>query len=219
MVTPLKRYKSGTFFKDEFRGDSSWNGNEYNNLLRDEGTDADGNLKFADVAMAMGADVQADSRGMAVADFDNDGDLDIVIATNKGDCGKDWVAPVLLRNDVGDQRHWFSLSLQGGTKNRDALGAEVRIEVAASGNQGALKLMRHVTCGSGYASQNDRRLLFGLGDSKSISKLTIRWPDGEQEVIPGPIAVDQRYHLTKGQQLKKIDDPSIDHALSLERGQ
>ena len=81
----IRQYKSGIYYQDEFRADRSWNGNETNVLLRGEGFDENGLPVFADVAMAMGADDKKDARGMALGDFDNDGDLDIVINTNPGD--------------------------------------------------------------------------------------------------------------------------------------
>ena len=67
----------------------SWNGYERNVLLRNDGTDKNGVLHFTDVASALGADDIRDGRGMAVADFDNDGDLDIVINNNPGDILED----------------------------------------------------------------------------------------------------------------------------------
>ena len=76
-VAHIKEYKTGKFFRDEFRGDISWNGYEHNVLLRNEGPDANGTLEFTDIAMAAGADDDKDGRGMATADFDNDGRQDI----------------------------------------------------------------------------------------------------------------------------------------------
>ena len=81
-VAHIQEYKTGLFYTDEFRGDMSWNGYEHNVLLRNDGPDASGQLEFTDVAMALGADSDKDARGTAMADFDNDGDLDIVINNN-----------------------------------------------------------------------------------------------------------------------------------------
>jgi hypothetical protein len=80
-VAHINDYKTGKFYRDEFRGDISWNGYEHNVLLRNEGPAPDGTLQFTDVAMATGADDIRDARGTATADFDNDGDLDVVITT------------------------------------------------------------------------------------------------------------------------------------------
>ena len=96
-------------------------------LLRNEGIGPDGVPRFANVAMAVGADDIKDGRGVAYGDFDNDGDLDIVMNTNPGDCGHISAAPVLLRNDLGQSRNWLAVELVGTRCNRDAIGAEVYI--------------------------------------------------------------------------------------------
>ena len=104
-VAHIKDYKAGKFYQDEFRGDISWNGYEHKVLLRNEGKDANGTLQFTDIAMALGADDIKDVRGMAVADFDNDGALDIVMNSNPGDSGdatkahQYWEAALRLSNE------------------------------------------------------------------------------------------------------------------------
>ena len=177
-VTQIRQYKTGKFYRDEFRGNLSWNGNERNVLLRGEGVGPDGHLRFADVAMAVGADDIKDARGMAIADFDCDGDYDIVVNTNPGDRGRASVQPVLLRNDIGDKRDWIAVKLKGTVSNRDAVGAEVRVTFENDAGE-MITLMRHVQAGGGYASQNSDRLYFGLGRCSQINSLTVRWPSGE----------------------------------------
>ena len=157
---------------------------------------------FSDVAMALGADDAKDARGMAVADFDNDGDLDIVINTNKGDIEQESVPPALLRNDIGQARNSIVFQLTGSQSNRDALGAVVRIEVPREADE-PLTLTRHVYCGSGYASQNDLRLFFGLGDLEHISKAEIQWPSGLKQVITNEIEANQVIKVTEGETPKK----------------
>ena len=207
----MKQYKSGKFYKDEFRGELSWNGNEYNNLLRNEGTDDTGSPMFADVAMGLGADDKKDARGMAVADFDNDGDLDIVINTNPGDCGRSTVPPVLLRNDIGGKRNFLVVELKGVKSNRDAIGAEVSVEAdgAAGSKEKPLKLFRHVYCGSGYASQNDTRLFFGLGEHDKISKLTVKWPGGKTQTFDAGIKANRLIRIVEGAGLQQRDMPGL----------
>jgi len=175
-VAHIKEYKTGKFFRDDFRGDISWNGYEHNVLLRNEGPDANGTLQFTDIAMAVGADDDKDGRGMATADFDNDGDLDIVINNNPGDSGDpERTRAVLLRNNVGQQRSWLAVELEGVKSNRDAVGALVTIE------RNGHKQVRLVTAGSGFSSQHSARLYFGLNDQTQVDSLTVRWPSGSVE--------------------------------------
>jgi hypothetical protein len=153
-------------------------------MLRGEGISDDGTPMFADVAMASGADNIRDARGMGVADFDRDGDLDIVINVNPGDCGKPSVAPVLLRNDIGQNRNWLAVDLAGVDSNRDAVGAHVTVKVVDQSGQ-ETRLLRHVTAGGGYASQNSDRLYFGLGEHELVDTLIVQWPSGQRHEFSG----------------------------------
>ena len=128
--------------------------------------------------MAVGADDIRDARGMATADFDNDGDLDIVVNNNPGDSGRAELArATLLRNNVGARHNWLAVELRGDGKrsNRDAVGATVTVET------GAEKQVRLVGVGSGFASQHTTRLYFGLGAREGVSAVTVRWPSGRVE--------------------------------------
>jgi len=201
-VAHIKQYKTGQFYADEFRGDISWNGYEHNVMLRNEGKGADGVLRFTDVGMAVGADDDKDGRGMAVADFDNDGALDIVINNNPGDSGiGERARATLLHNNVGQRRNWLAVELQGTKSNRDAVGAEVRIEAGGS------RQMRHVTAGSGYASQNSARLYFGLDDKPIVDELTVKWPGGGTERFEN-IAARHLLRITEGQGAKAVSLPA-----------
>lgn len=191
-VAHIDQYKTGKFFKDEFRGDISWNGYEHNNLLRNEPPDADGRLRFTDVAMALGADDDRDARGMAYADFDHDGDLDLVINNNPGDNGiEERARPVLYRNNTGQRRNWLAVELHGTKSNRDGIGAVVRIET------GGAKQMRHAIAGAGYAAQYTSRLYFGLADKALVDTLTVRWPSGLVEKFE-KIKANQLLRITEG---------------------
>jgi hypothetical protein len=175
-VAHIKEYKTGKFYLDEFRGDISWNGYEHNVLLRNEGPDADAMPQFTDVAMATGADDVKDGRGMAIADFDNDGGLDIIINNNPGDNGDPARAlPTLLHNNVAAHHNWLAVELEGRRSNRDAVGAQVTIQ---TGRESQLRL---VSAGSGFASQNSARLYFGLGEKTRVDALIVRWPSGVVE--------------------------------------
>ncbi len=192
-VAHIDEYKSGRFYTDEYRGDMSWNGYENNNLLRNEGHREDGSLQFSDVAMAVGADDQKDARGIAIADFDNDGDLDLAINHNIGDHDKEGLADaVLLRNDVGDRRSWLAVELEGTRSNRDAVGATVIVEA------GDDRQLRLVSAGSSYASQHSQRLYFGLGEHRHIDRVTVTWPGGDRQTIEN-IAARQVLRIVEGQ--------------------
>ena len=206
-VAHIKEYKTGKFYQDEFRGDISWNGYEHNVLLRNEGKDANGTLRFTDIAMALGADDIKDGRGMAIADFDNDGALDIVINDNPGDSGDASRArPALLRNNIGSRRNWLAVELTGTQSNRDAVGAMVTIET------GGAKQLRLVSAGSGFASQNSERLYFGLNDKTQVDVLTVRWPSGRVErfntIGDQPIEARHVIRITEGTRIEQLKLPA-----------
>ena len=151
----------------------SWNGWEANNLLRNEGLGEDGVPRFSDVALAHGAIKDGDARGVAVADFDNDGDLDLVVNHNPGD--NDIIErrkAAFLRNRVGETRSWLAVELRGTRSNRDGVGAVVTIEA------GGERQLRQRTLGSSFASQHGQRLYFGLGEQILVERLTVSWPSG-----------------------------------------
>ena len=126
-----------------------------------------GGGKFEDVSADVGSDFRQAivARGAAFADFDHDGDADILISTNNG-------KPVLLRNDGGNKNNWVSIHLSGTKSNRSGLGAVVRLESAA-GSQ-----WQTMHSGSSYCSQSELALLFGLKHDTTLSQLTVEWPSG-----------------------------------------
>jgi len=105
------------------------------------------------------------SRGAAVGDFDNDGDLDILVSNN----GQ---APQLLRNDAGVANHWLEILLIGTKSNRDGVGARVKL------NAGDLVLYDQRKGGMSYQSAQDPRLHFGLGQCSKVDAIEIIWPSG-----------------------------------------
>ena len=110
------------------------------------------------------------SRGAAFGDIDNDGDIDIVVSNLKD-------SPTVLRNDGGNTAQWLGVKLVGTHCNRDAIGARV------TAISGGLTQIREVKSGSGYLSQNDLRLHFGLGAARSVDTLTVRWTCGKIQTL------------------------------------
>ncbi len=111
-------------------------------------------------------------RGVAFADLDQDGDLDLVVMQPKSQ-------PMVLRNDVANGNHWARLKLIGAAKNLDAIGAEV--DLIADG----WAQRRQVMPTRSYLSQSELPLTFGLGKATSVEKVRIRWPDGAEQVLDG----------------------------------
>ena len=131
-----------------------------------------GNGKFADVSRDAGPVLseRTTARGACFADYDNDGKVD-AFAVNLGAKG------TLLHNVSTDTGHWVSIKLRGTKSNRDGIGA--RVEVMAGGKRWTAERV----AGSGYLSQDDGRLHFGLGAATTIDKLTIRWPSGREQML------------------------------------
>jgi hypothetical protein len=146
----------------------------------------DGHGKFIDVTKSSGEGLQSPSvgRGVAFADFDNDGFMDLVVANNND-------APLLLHNSGGNGNHFVSFKLVGAKSNRDAMGARVKLTA------GGITQMREIAGGGSYLSQSDLRAHFGLGSATKIDKLEISWPSGAQQSFR-EIAVDQFYRIQEG---------------------
>jgi hypothetical protein len=133
----------------------------------------DGSGGFIEVARAVGVTDTWDGRAVALADLQNRGVLDVLVANQSG--------PLLLyRNQVHAKRHWFAVELEGSRSNRSAVGAQVR--VYWNGQQ----QVQVVTAASGYSAQNQRRLHFGLGGHDRVDKVEIRWPSGREQVVESP---------------------------------
>jgi hypothetical protein len=125
------------------------------------------------------------SRGLAVGDLFNDGNMDVVVADIDG-------APMILRNRGIPGRHWVSFELNGTTSNRLALNA--RISIVAGG----MTQTDEIHSGGSYLSQNDLRVHFGLGNAEKIQSVTIHWPSGKVEILNDLLA-DKFYSILEGQ--------------------
>lgn len=135
-----------------------------------------GDGRFLDISGITGADAVNDGRGSVFADFDNDGDLDIFLRAMHGE------AHHLFRNNVGADSGFVRVALRGTDSGRDAFGAEVRLGTSA----GVLTKIK--MGGSGFVSQSDPRLLFGLGSDESAKWLEVTWPSGLKQRFAGPAA-------------------------------
>ena len=124
------------------------------------------------------------ARGAAYADFDRDGDLDVLIATNGGPA-------YLFRNDGGNKNHFINIRTRGVKSNRDGIGAVVRVE-SASGRQWST-----VHTGSSYCSQSDLALTFGLAKDAVVTAIDVEWPSGAKDHVSS-VPADQFITIEEG---------------------
>ncbi|MGH9556684.1 MAG: CRTAC1 family protein [Terriglobales bacterium] len=136
--------------------------------------------RFEEVGAQLGAPFarQYNGRGLAVGDYDNDGDPDLLIVENGG-------TPALLRNDGGNRNAWIGFEL-AGRDHRSVTGAQV---VVTSGGR---RQVKELVGGASYCSAHDPRLLFGLGASEKVEKVEVRWPSGGVTTLESPPV--RRYH-------------------------
>jgi hypothetical protein len=127
------------------------------------------------------------SRGLATADYDNDGDLEILVSNMNG-------APDLLRHLRKNPNHSILVKTIGSKSNRDGIGAEVKVTA------GSLTQYDTVRSGGSYLSSSDLRLHFGLGNRTTIDRLEVRWPSGETQKIENP-PVDRILVIKEGEGL------------------
>jgi len=145
-----------------------------------------GDGRFVDVSDAAGPGlaIARTSRGAAFGDYDNDGDIDVLVV-NLND------RPTLLENVAPAGHHWLTFRLQGVTSNRDGIGA--RISVTADGRTQT----REVRSGGSYLSHNDLRVHVGLGSSDTVEHVEVRWPSGTVDAF-GDLAADAFYDIREG---------------------
>jgi len=133
-----------------------------------------GNGRFAEISGRVAGDlsIPRPSRGVAFGDYDNDGDIDVLVVNVNS-------RPSLYRNDGGNRNAWIGFHLIGTSSNRDAIGA--RLEIDAGGRTQA----GEVRSGGSYLSHNDMRIHFGLGSTQHVDRVRIRWPNGKMETLAG----------------------------------
>jgi len=133
-----------------------------------------GNGRFEEISGRVAGDlsVPRPSRGAAFGDYDNDGDIDVVVVNANS-------TPSLYRNDGGNRKSWIGFRLIGTSSNRDAIGARVEIDAGGRTQTG------EVRSGGSYLSHNDMRVHFGVGSARRIDRVRIRWPNGKTETLNG----------------------------------
>jgi len=141
----------------------------------------DGSGRFEEIIPIQGSalDERQVSRGAAFGDYDDDGDIDILVANVSE-------RPQLLRNDTVGAGHWLRLRLEGTRSNRSAIGARVTLKA------GSQQASAEVATGGSYLSQSDLRLHFGLGSATVVDSVSVSWPSGVVQVLTH-VAVDQQH--------------------------
>lgn len=149
--------------------------------------------QFRDVAAEAGRDFHAPkvARGLALGDFDRDGDQDVLITTNGGPA-------YLYRNDVSNGNRSIRFRLEGRKSNRDAIGAVIRI-FGADGAQ-----MRTVRSGSSYLSSSALAATFGVGKAGSVERAVVYWPSGRTDEFKN-LSTGRTYHCVEGQAPRALD--------------
>jgi hypothetical protein len=152
-----------------------------------------GNGTFDEVGLRSGAGLALEkiSRGLAVGDIDNDGDLDVLIINNGQSVD-------LLRNDGGNARNSLLVRTIGTKSNRDGIGARLELTI------GAKSQIREVKAGSSYLGQNDMRVHFGLGRASRVDRLEVRWPSGTVDVLEN-LGVNEIVTIVEGKGLARRD--------------
>jgi Na+-translocating ferredoxin:NAD+ oxidoreductase RnfD subunit len=169
----------------DLRGHEIW-GRQQNRVCLSNGRAP---AQFVEVADTVGLTAKTNTRAAALADFDDDGDADLILTHQ--------FAPAELRrntrmeNTAAPRVHWLALQLTGdGVKvNRDAVGAQVFV------NSSRLRQMREVSLTSGFSAQSDRRLHFGLGEEAGPVDVEVRWPGGGVQRVNG-LPVDRLHRIT-----------------------
>ncbi len=146
-----------------------------------------GNGKFEDLSAALGPDFQTLGafRGLAIADFDNDGNLEAAVSRLND-------TPLLFKKKGAASNHWLLLQLTGSKSNRDGIGARIELTLPTG-----MKQYQHVTTANGIYSASDKRVHFGLGGQTTVKSIEIRWPSGVRQILTD----------VKGDQILKISEP------------
>lgn len=145
-----------------------------------------GDGSFLNAAQLVGEDFQQPllGRGVAFADYDNDGDFDFLVVNLNG-------KPVLFRTDRRDANNWIMVRVVGTKSNRDGYGTRIEVEA------GGMRQCWEVKSGGSIYSGSDPRAHFGLGTAKKVTRLHLRWPSGLEQDFEN-LDVNQHYLLVEG---------------------
>jgi len=139
-------------------------------------------------------------RGASAGDFDDDGDLDLIMV-GPG------TSMALFRNDTDNGNHWISVQGIGTTSNAVAIGAKVRVKSAFNG--GSVWRLREITAQNNFNGQNSLRAHFGLADATVVDSLRVEWPSGIVDILEN-VTVDQLILVTEGETVTSVDNPGED---------
>lgn len=144
----------------------------------------DGAGKFREVAAAVGGSLDFDSRAVALADLNNDGTLEILVASQK-------MPFKIYKNTVAENKNWIAFNLEGTESNRSAIGAKVKVYWNSQHQ------VQVVKSASGFSAQNQHPLHFGLGRSDAVQKVVIQWPSGQVDTLNNP-EINKTHILKEG---------------------
>ena len=185
---PNYNYDQGWSAVNELiRSDGTWSGYERNVFYANNG---DGT--FSDVSGAVDLDFMEDCRSFALADFDHDGRLEVVLKTRNSPQVR------VLRNVVKDLNPSIAFRLTGKKSNRDAIGARIVVDTDS------MRLTRTLQAGSGFLAQHSKELLFGLGQSRQTVTATIQWPSGLVQTFRD-LPIDHRVSVEEGESTPRLE--------------
>jgi hypothetical protein len=167
-------------------GDRSFSGYEPNQLLRNNGGHS-----FTNVAREQGVDTNRDSRGVIVADFDNDGGQDIMVLNSNQDA-------ILYRARPPADNGWIELRLQGVQSNRDGIGTRVSLFTPDG------LIYRETNAGNGFESQSTSFVHAGTGKRQVIDRMVVQWPSGKVQEFKN-VRARKRYRLVEGEPLVELN--------------
>jgi len=168
-AVPSPKYEQGwNAINELIRADGTWSGYERNNFYANN---RDGT--FSDIAGTLGLDSVEDSRAFALADFDRDGRVEVLLKNRSGPQLR------LLKNFLPELGNAVAFRLRGTKSNRDAIGASITVEA------GNTRVTKFLQAGSGFLSQHSKELFFGVGPEMGPVRATVRWPGGLEQRLEG----------------------------------